>query len=48
MPTIICLFCQYVGQGDEMMDRWQDANAHELKEHPKEHREHYGEFEVSI
>lgn len=29
MPTIICSYCDYVGQGDEIEDKWQDALNHE-------------------
>ena len=29
MPTIICSFCEYVGQGDEYEDRIQDVETHE-------------------
>ncbi len=29
MPTIICSFCQYVGQGEEFEDRIQDVESHE-------------------
>ena len=29
MPTIICSYCEYVGQGDEYEDRIADVEAHE-------------------
>ena len=29
MPTIICSYCDYVGQGDEYEDRIQDVERHE-------------------
>lgn len=29
MPTIICSYCQYVGQGDEYEGRIQDVENHE-------------------
>lgn len=29
MPTIICSYCEYVGQGDEYEDRISDVEAHE-------------------
>ena len=29
MPTIICSYCQYVGQGEEYEDRLQDVEEHE-------------------
>ena len=29
MPTIICSYCDYVGQGDEYEDRIQDVENHE-------------------
>ena len=29
MPTIICSYCQYVGQGDEYEDRIQDVEDRE-------------------
>ncbi len=29
MPTIICSYCEYVGQGDDDEDRISDVEAHE-------------------
>lgn len=29
MPTIICDWCQYVGQGDSIAERWNDVFKHE-------------------
>lgn len=29
MPTIICSFCEYVGQGEDELDQFADALAHE-------------------
>ena len=29
MPTIICSWCEYVGQGDDFADRIQDVLNHE-------------------
>lgn len=34
MPTIICSWCQYVGQGETLEDRINDVEKHE--EHCKE------------
>jgi hypothetical protein len=36
VPTIICGYCEYVGQGETMEARWDDARKHELIEHPDE------------
>ena len=30
MATIICSYCQYVGQGDEYEDQIQDVEEHEM------------------
>lgn len=43
MPTIICSWCQYVGQGEELEDRQSDALVHELKEHKEEFIELHGQ-----
>lgn len=29
MPTIICSYCEYVGQGDDYEERIADVEAHE-------------------
>ena len=29
MPTIICSYCDYVGQGEDEYDQYNDAEAHE-------------------
>jgi hypothetical protein len=29
MPTIICSYCEYVGQGDDEVEQYSDAEAHE-------------------
>lgn len=29
MPTIICSYCEYIGQGDDDEDRISDVEAHE-------------------
>ena len=42
MPTIICSYCQYVGQGDDDDERIADVECHEeneCKEKPEEEDE---------
>ena len=43
MPIAMCLFCQYVGSGEDQYDQWNDVEEHEKREHPDEVKEHYGE-----
>lgn len=41
MPTIICSYCEYVGQGELYEDRIADVEEHEVTcpERPKEENE---------
>ena len=41
MPTVICNYCQYVGQGVLATDRWIDAERHEktCEENPDSEKE---------
>ena len=36
MPTVICNFCLYVGQGGCEQTQYHDAEKHELREHRAE------------
>lgn len=36
---IICIFCDYVGSGDSIEERWQNVKQHEEKEHSDELKE---------
>jgi hypothetical protein len=48
MPTIICSFCEYAGQGETMEARWDDARKHELTEHPDEVKDEEGATDKEI
>jgi hypothetical protein len=41
MPTIICSYCQYVGQGLDYMDQYFDVEQHEetCSEKPEDEEE---------
>jgi len=33
MPIVLCVYCQYIGSGDDLDDQWEDVRRHERKEH---------------
>ena len=36
MPVVMCSFCEYLGNGEEVFSKWRDVEEHEEKEHKKE------------
>lgn len=46
MPTIICSYCEYVGQGDDFDERLLDVQRHEeddCREKPEENEDEENE-----
>jgi hypothetical protein len=39
MPIVICKYCDYVGQGQTLEEKWDDAEKHEKSQHKKELKE---------
>jgi len=46
MPTVICGYCMYVGQGECETTMWQDAQVHELEHHMEELIDEYGQDHI--